>query len=93
MKEFEFDLGDRVVIEVTGTVVQYQKNIAKGIKYLVRPDDDHLPIVHAHPTMIFPEDDGPEIATAAVDVQKDGYHIRSLHGNVVAFPRPVDEVA
>lgn len=62
---FQFSVGDRVVVEVTGTVKVVQES-EYGKKYIVQPDNPHAASVHASPEYVFPEDDDNEPAGAEV---------------------------
>jgi hypothetical protein len=63
--KFEHEVGDRVVIEVTGRVIVRQEN-ERGQKYLVQPDDNRAAVIHAPAEHVFAEDDGSEPTEANV---------------------------
>jgi hypothetical protein len=63
MDGFQHKVGDRVVVEVSGTVVVRQEN-RWGKKYIIQPDRPGAESVHASPEYVFPEDgDEPTEAT------------------------------
>ena len=65
MTDFEFNLGDRVVIEVSGRVVEQRSN-PRGALYVVQPDNPRLPRVHAPAETVFGPDDDSEPAAVVV---------------------------
>jgi hypothetical protein len=56
MTDFNFKIGDRVVVEVAGTVEVLQET-KHGRKIIVQPHDPRAASVHASPQFVFPEDD------------------------------------
>ena len=54
-----FVIGDRVVVEVTGTIEVAQKS-RRGVKYIIQPDDPRAASIHASPEYVFPEDNDGE---------------------------------
>lgn len=58
---FEFAIGERVVVEVTGTVVVRQES-NRGLKYIIQPEDHRLQSVHAEPEIVFRADDAEVIS-------------------------------
>lgn len=74
MPTFEHEIGANVFVDVAGKVVARHES-ERGLKYIIAPNDKRLPVVHAHPDMVFADDDAEVVS------------------NVIAFPRPVDEVA
>jgi hypothetical protein len=59
MSDFTFNIGDRVVVEVTGTVMVRQET-QYGLKYIVQPDNPRAAAVHTSPDYVFEVDEDPE---------------------------------
>lgn len=69
MNEFTFNVGDRVVVEVTGTVMVRQET-QYGLKYIIQPHNPRAAAVHTSPEYVFPVDpdeDEPVEAAAVVE--------------------------
>lgn len=64
--QFLFKVGDRVLVEVVGTV-KVRQETEFGLKYIVEPDNPRATAVHASPEYVFPlaEDDDDEPTEAA----------------------------
>lgn len=69
--KFLFGVGERVLVEVTGTV-KVRQETEFGLKYIVEPDNPKATAVHASPEYVFPldEDDGePTEAATEADLE------------------------
>jgi hypothetical protein len=51
MNEFQFNISDRVVVEVTGTV-KVRQETEYGLKYIVQPDNPRAAAVHTSPEYV-----------------------------------------
>lgn len=59
MKNLEFEIGDRVLVEVVGRVVVRQE-FEGGAKYIIQPLNHKIPAIHASPEIVFaPDNDEP----------------------------------
>jgi hypothetical protein len=66
MNDFRFNIGDRVVVEVIGTV-KVRQETEYGLKYIIQPDNPRAAAVHTSPEYVFPFDedgDGEPVADA-----------------------------
>jgi hypothetical protein len=65
-------LGDRVVVEMTGTITS---RIQQTDHFAIQPDDPCSSSIHVKPEYIFPEDSAPLLAPAAAPPNEPGIEI------------------
>jgi hypothetical protein len=70
---FIFKIGDRVVVEVTGTVMVRQET-QYGLKYIVQPDNPRAAAVHTSPEYVYADDPDEEPQSNVVPFPNTGEH-------------------